>query len=138
MVERAARLFDRVVVVCIGNPSKSSGMFSMEERREIVEECTAHLDQVEAVTRSGLTVDAAREFGAAAIVRGLRTISDFDSEMVMAQMNHQLSGVETVFLPTGATYSFVTARLLREIAAHGGDISAMVPPAVVKRLEARR
>jgi pantetheine-phosphate adenylyltransferase len=138
VVERASRLFDRVVVVCIGNPAKASGMFTMDERRMIVEDCTGHLNNLEAVIRAGLTVEAAREFAAAAIVRGLRTVSDFDSEMAMAQMNHQLSGVETVFLPTDPTYSFVSARLLREIATHGGDISAMVPAAVVKRLEGRQ
>ena len=138
VVERAARLFDRVVVACIGNPSKTTGMFAMEERRELVEECTGHLDNVEAVARGGLTVDTAREFGADAIVRGLRTMSDFDSEMVMAQMNHRLTGVETIFLPTGATYSFVSARLLREIASNGGDITGMVPAPVLKRLESRR
>lgn len=138
VVERASRLFDRVVVACIGNPSKSTGMFPMEERRQIVEECTSHLDNVEAVARGGLTVDTAGEFGADVIVRGLRTMSDFDSEMVMAQMNHRLTGIDTVFLPTGATYSFVSARLLREIASNGGDITGMVPAPVLKRLEARR
>ena len=135
VVERASQLFDRVVVACIGNPQKSGGMFPMEERRLVVEECTSHLPNVEAVIRGGLTVEAAREFGAAVIVRGLRTVSDFDSEMAMAQMNQRISGIETVFLPTSAVHSFVTARLLREIAAHGGDISTMVPPPVVKRLE---
>ena len=138
VVERASRLFDRVVVACIGNPGKATGMFSMDERRELVEECTRHLDHVEAVARGGLTVDTAREFGAIAIVRGLRTVSDFDSEMVMAQMNHRLTGVETIFLPTGATYSFVSARLLREIATNGGDITGLVPAPVLERLEALR
>ena len=108
----------------------------MEDRRAIIEECTTHLAHVEVVSRGGLTVDAASEFGAAAIVRGLRTVSDFDSEMVMAHMNRRLSGIDTVFLPTGAAYSYVTARLLREIAAHGGDISGLVPAPVMKRLEA--
>lgn len=137
VVERACRLFDRVVVGAIGNPQKPGELFSMEERVAIIEECTVHLGAVSVLTRAGLTVDVAREVGAVAIVRGLRTVGDFDTEMQMAQMNHRISGIDTVFVPTGASHSFLAARLLREIARHGGDITGLVPEPVAKRLEAR-
>lgn len=137
VVERACLLFDRIVIGVIGNPQKSGHLFTMEERVEMIEESTVHLGNVSALTRGGLTVDLAREVGAAAIVRGLRTVADFDTEMQMAQMNHQLSGIETVFVPTGAANSFLASRLLREVALHGGDITDLVPRPVAKRLEAK-
>jgi len=76
----------------------------------------------------------ARDVGATAIVKGLRAVSDFDNELQMAQMNRQLSGVETIFIPTSATHSYIASRLLREVARFGGDVSAFVPPTVAKRL----
>ena len=86
------------------------------------------------VSVSKLVVDVAHDVGATAIVKGLRAISDFESEMQMAQMNHSLSGVETLFIPSSSTYSFIASRLLREVARYGGDVSPFVPAAVAKRL----
>ncbi len=137
VVERAALLFDEIVVAALRNPQKSQPLFSLEERQEMLEESLAHLPKVRIVSVSTLVVTVAAEVGASAIVKGLRAVSDFDNELQMAQMNRQLSGVETVFIPTTAGHSFVASRLLREVARFGGDVSSFVPPAVAKRLAAK-
>jgi pantetheine-phosphate adenylyltransferase len=86
------------------------------------------------VSIATLLVNVARDVNATAIIKGLRAVSDFESELQMAQMNHSLSGVETLFLPTSSRSSFVASRLLREVARYGGDVSAFVPPIVQQRL----
>jgi len=135
VVERAARLFDEVVVAVVRNPQKSTPLFSLEERREMMEEVLGHLPGVRTESVSTLVVNVAREVGASAIVKGLRAVSDFENELQMAQMNRQLSGVETVFIPTSSSHSFIASRLLREVARFGGDVSAFVPRVVLERLE---
>ena len=137
MVERAAKLFDEVVVAPTRNPQKAEALFSVEERRAMIEEATAHLAGVRTVALTGLTVDIAREVGAVALVKGLRAVTDFESEMQMAQMNHRLSGIDTLFIPTSPAQSFLAARLLREVARFGGDVSDLVPGAVATRLKAK-
>jgi pantetheine-phosphate adenylyltransferase len=134
VVERASRLFDEVVVAAVRNPQKSAPLFDLIEREEMLEESVSHLTGVRIVSVTKLVVDVARDVGASAIVRGLRAVSDFDIELQMAQMNRQLSGVETIFIPTSATHSFINSRLLREVARFGGDVSAFVPKYVAKRL----
>jgi pantetheine-phosphate adenylyltransferase len=134
IVERAARLFDEVVVAALRNPQKSQALFSLEERQSMLEEVLAHLPSVRIVSVSTLLVNVARDVGASAIVRGLRAVSDFESEMQMAQMNHHLSGVETIFIPTSSNYSFVASKLVREVARFGGDVSAFVPKVVGEHL----
>ena len=135
VVERASRLFDEVVVAAIRNPQKAEPLFDLEERKEMIAESVGHLGNVRIVALTGLVVEAARAAGAQAIVKGLRAISDFESEMQMAQMNHRLSGIDTLFIPTGPAYSFIASRLLREVAHLGGDVSDLVPPAVATRLQ---
>jgi pantetheine-phosphate adenylyltransferase len=135
IVERASRLFDEVVVAALRNPQKSQALFTLEERQTMLEEVVAHLPSVRIVSVSTLLVNVARDVGASAIVRGLRAVSDFESEMQMAQMNHHLSGVETIFIPTSSNYSFVASKLVREVARFGGDVSAFVPPVVAEHLE---
>lgn len=134
IVERAAKLFDHVVVAAMRNPQKGEPLFSLEERRAMLLEATAHLDNVDVVSLSTLVVELAREVGADAIVKGLRAVSDFENELQMAQMNFHLSGIDTVFIPSGSECSFIASRLLREVARLGGDVSALVPPGVAKRL----
>jgi pantetheine-phosphate adenylyltransferase len=134
VVERASLIFDEVVVAAIRNPQKSEALFDLDERRDMIAESLAHVKNVRIVSISGLLVNVARDVNATAIVKGLRAISDFESEMQMAQMNHSLSGVETLFLPSSSTYSFIASRLLREVARYGGDVSPFVPAAVAKRL----
>ena len=137
VVERAARLFDQVIVAPTRNPQKAEALFSIEERQAMVEESTAHLPNVRTVALTNLVVDIAREVGASAIVKGLRAVTDFESEMQMAQMNHRLSGIDTLFIPTSPAHSFLAARLLREVARYGGDVSGLVPEPVALRLKAR-
>jgi pantetheine-phosphate adenylyltransferase len=134
IVERASHLFDEVVVAALRNPQKSGPLFSLEEREEMLSEVTSHIASVRIVSVSTLLVNVARDVGASAIVRGLRAVSDFEAEMQMAQMNNQLSGVETIFIPTSAKYSFIASKLVREVARFGGDVSPFVPPLVAKRL----
>jgi pantetheine-phosphate adenylyltransferase len=134
VVERASLIFDEIVVAAIRNPQKSEPLFDLDERRDMIAESLAHVKNVRIVSISGLLVNVAKDVDATAIVKGLRAISDFESEMQMAQMNHSLSGVETLFLPSSSTYSFIASRLLREVARFGGDVSLFVPAAVAKRL----
>src|SRR6185295_19105245 len=98
-------------------------------------EATDHLGCVEVTLFSSLVVDLAQEVGADFIVKGLRAVSDFESELQMAQMNKGISGVYTLFIPSASDHSFLASKLIREIARFGGNVSAMVPPALAKRLE---
>jgi pantetheine-phosphate adenylyltransferase len=100
----------------------------------MLREAVVHLPNVRIVSVATLVVEVARSVEATAIVKGLRAVSDFENELQMAQMNRQLSGIETLFIPTSSTSSFVASRLLREVARYGGDVSSFVPKAVAKRL----
>jgi pantetheine-phosphate adenylyltransferase len=135
VVERAGRLFDDVVVATLRNPQKAEPLFSLAEREEMLKEALVHLANVRIVSVSKLVVDVAHDVGASAIVKGLRAVSDFENELQMAQMNRQLSGIETLFIPTTSTSAFVASRLLREVARYGGDVSAFVPKVVWLRLQ---
>ena len=137
IVETAATLFDRVVVAAMRNPQKGEPLFGLDERRAMIEESFAHLDNVEVTMFSSLVVDLARDLGTDFIVKGLRAVSDFESELQMAQMNHKISGVDTLFIPSASEHSFLASRLIREIARFGGDVTAMVPLPVARRLKER-
>jgi len=134
IIERAARHFDEVVVAVIRNPQKTQSLFSLEERQQMLKEATAHLANVRIEFFKGLLVEFAKEHGADAIVKGLRAVSDFDYELQMAQMNQQLTGIDTFFLSTSPQYSFLSSSLVREVARFGGDVSSMVPKHVNDRL----
>jgi pantetheine-phosphate adenylyltransferase len=123
-----------VVVAAVRNPQKGEPLFTLAERQALIADSTAHLDNVRITMFSSLVVDLAREVGADFIVKGLRVVSDFESELMMAQMNHKVSGVDTLFIPSGSSHSYLASKLIREIARYGGDISSMVPPAVAKLL----
>jgi pantetheine-phosphate adenylyltransferase len=135
IIERTARHFDDVIVAVTRNPQKAQSRFSLEDRQEMLAEVIGHLDNVRIASLTGLVVDFARSQGATAIVKGLRAISDFDYELQMAQMNQRLSGIDTFFISTSPQYSFLSSSLVCEVAKFGGDVSAMVPPGVVERLE---
>ena len=135
IIETAARLFDRVIVAAMRNPQKGEPLFSLDERRTMLEESVAHLDNVEVTMFASLVVDLAQEMDADFIVKGLRAVSDFESELQMAQMNHKISGVDTLFIPSASGNSFLASKLIREITRFGGDVSKMVPEPVAKRLE---
>lgn len=135
IVETAAKLFDEVVVAAVRNPQKGQPLFTLEERQELLEETLGHLDNVRLTVFSSLVVDLARAEGADFIVKGLRAVSDFESELQMAQMNHEISGVDTLFIPSASSHSFLASKLIREIARFGGDVGATVPEPVAKRLQ---
>jgi pantetheine-phosphate adenylyltransferase len=137
IIETASGLFDEVVVAAMRNPQKGEPMFTLEERKEAIVESCAHLDNVRITQFASLVVDLAKEVGADFIIKGLRAVSDFESEMHQAHMNHAISGVHTLFIPSSSTHSFVASKLIREIARFGGDISSMVPPPVAKRVADR-
>ena len=134
IVARASKTFDRVIVAVLINPAKQP-MFTLEERLAMLKEATVGMASVEIDAFSGLLVDYARRREVTAIVKGLRAVSDFESELQMAQMNKGISGVDTLFIPSASAHSFLASKLIREIARFGGNVSAMVPPAVAKRLE---
>ena len=133
IIERAGRHFERVVVSVLVNPDKEP-LFSLEERLAMLKEATSDLRGVEIGSFSGLLVDFARAQGSAVIVKGLRAVSDFDYELQMAQMNHRLAGVETIFVSTNPVWSYLSSSLVREVARHGGDVSGLVPSFVKDRL----
>ncbi len=135
IVERASRLFDFVIVATMRNPQKGEPLFELAERVEMIEEAVSHLSNVKIVSFSNLVVELARDVDARAIVKGLRAVSDFEVEMQMAQMNFQLSGIETLLIPTGATHAFIASKLIREVARFSGDVSSFVPPCVARRLK---
>jgi len=137
IIERTSRYFDEVIVAVISNPQKTEALFTLDEREEMLRDLTTHLDNVRVMSFAGLLVDFAKEHGADAIVKGLRAVSDFDYELQMAQMNQRLSGIDTFFISTSPRYSFLASSLVREVARFGGDVSSMVPPAVMKRLADR-
>ncbi|OLR91574.1 pantetheine-phosphate adenylyltransferase [Actinokineospora bangkokensis] len=131
--DRASRLFDEVVVVVGVNPNKR-GLFSVEERIALLTDSVAHLGNVRVDSWQGLIVDYCSRHGVAAIVKGLRTATDFDYELPMAQMNQQLTGVETLFLPTRPGMSHLSSSLVKEVAALGGDVTGMLPDQVHHKL----
>jgi pantetheine-phosphate adenylyltransferase len=136
ILERAAAQFDEVVVAVLVNPSKR-GMFSLDERIEMIEESTKHLTNLRVESGEGLVVDFAKARGLTAIVKGLRTGTDFEYELQMAQMNKHIAGVDTFFVATTPQYSFVSSSLAKEVAALGGDVSELLPAPVNKRLQAK-
>jgi pantetheine-phosphate adenylyltransferase len=137
IVTRASRLFDRLVVAVYARPKKNV-IFSLEERVLMVEESVAHLDHVEVRAFDGLVVDLCREIGAAVIVRGLRAVSDFEYEFQQAALNRQmLPGVEVISMFAGMEHVFLSSSIIKDIAENGGDVSAMVPPTVARRLADR-
>jgi pantetheine-phosphate adenylyltransferase len=129
-----------VIVGALENPSKQP-MFSLEERVSMLKEACSGMPDVTVVTFRGLLVDFARAQGDAAIVKGLRAVSDYEYEIQMAQMNHRLAGVETLFMPTNPKWSFLSSSLVKEVARLGGDVSGLVPDhvraALADRLEER-
>ncbi len=135
IVERASRLFDQVVVAAMRNPQKGDTLFTLKEREQMIEESLTHLTNVTVASFSSLVVELAHQVGATAIVKGLRAVSDFEKELQMAQMYSALSGIVSLFIPSASSYSFIASRLLREVARFGGDITAMVPPPVARRLK---
>ena len=144
VIERACVVFDRLVVAVLINTRKSPSLDAAERAELIRAAVDAELEpacagRVDVITFQGLTVDLARERGATSIVRGLRALSDFENEQAIAHLNRQLAPeVDTVFFMTGIDHAYLSSSLVREIAAFGGDLTAMVPDVVAQRLAERR
>jgi pantetheine-phosphate adenylyltransferase len=138
IIERGARLFDRIIVAMLINMDKSP-LFTLPERVEITREVFHDSANVEVDTFDGLLVDYARRRRATVIVRGLRAISDFEFEMQMALMNRRLNpDVETAFMMPAEQYTYVSSRLVKEIVALGGSVAGLVPPTVERRLREKK
>ena len=136
IIERAARMYDDVTIAVLTNRNKA-GLFSVDERIELLHQVTAGHSNVHVEAFEGLLVDFCRDHGMPVIVKGLRAVSDFDYELQMAQMNYRLAEVETVFISTNPLYSFLSSSLVKEVAAFGGDVSGLVPDTVLTALQAR-
>jgi pantetheine-phosphate adenylyltransferase len=140
IIRRAASVFDRVVVGVVNNPVRKSGtLFSSEERKGFIEDATADLPNVEVEIFSVLLIEFARSKGATAIVKGLRAISDFEYEFEMAQLNKTLAPeIESIYIISSPSYSFLSSTGVRELASFGGDVSELVPSSVAAALADRR
>ncbi len=134
IIQRGLKVFDRLVVAVASNPEKKP-LFTAEERKAMIADALGHDPRVEVDSFDSLLVDYARRKGLHTVLRGLRAVSDFEYEFQLANMNRKLlPEFETVFVMTGEDYFFVSARLVREVATFGGDVSAFVPPNVLAML----
>jgi pantetheine-phosphate adenylyltransferase len=136
IIGRVSELYDEVIVAVFSNRSKS-GMFTVEERIEMLADATSQYSNIKIDSFQGLTVDYCRAHQIPVIVKGMRAVSDFDYELQMAQMNRGLAGIDTLFLPTNPEYSFLASSMVKDIAGWGGDVSALVPAAVLKKFAER-
>lgn len=128
---RAAAHFDEVVVLVTGNPSKKSGLFTIDERMELIREVTSDVPNLRVDWWGGLLVDYTTEHDIHALVKGLRTALDYEYELPMAQMNRRLTGIDTFFLLTDEKYGYISSSLLKEVAKYGGDVHGLLPDVVV-------
>lgn len=135
IIEIVAAAFDQVIVAAVGNPNKAPDPFSLDQRRQLIEQSCAHLPNVTTAVGSGLVVDLARELGATVIVKGLRGLADFESEVQMAHMNQSMTGIPTMFVPTALEHGHLASSLIREIARLGGTVETMVPAPVARALD---
>jgi len=137
IISRGGTLFDRIIVAILRNPEKDP-LFPLEERVDILRSVVGKWPSVVVEAFDGLLVEYARERGAQVIVRGLRALSDFEYEFQMTQMNQRLEpGIQTVFMMPSETYSYVSSRLVKEVARLGGDVTGLVPAEVATRLNRR-
>lgn len=139
IIEIATTLFDQLVVAAIRNPGKGEPLFTLEERKDLLRESCAHLPNVRVVSMAKLTVDVAREEGCQFIVKGVRVVSDFESELQQAQMNKAVSGIETVLVPCATESSFLASKFVKDFVRYGAAdrIDSMVPGPVAKRLRTK-
>ncbi|GMM89526.1 pantetheine-phosphate adenylyltransferase [Vibrio fortis] len=138
LIERAAEMFDEVIIAVAASPSKNT-MFTLEERVEFCIEVTKHLDNVTAQGFSGLMVDFAKEVEANVLIRGLRTTVDFEYEFGLTNMYRRLMpGLESVFLTPAEEYAFISSTIVREVAIHGGDVTQFVPKVIAEALHNKK
>ncbi|WJY97459.1 pantetheine-phosphate adenylyltransferase [Corynebacterium fournieri] len=135
IVTRASRHFDEVVVLVTGNPTKTSGLFSVDERVDLIRRATGHLPGVRVDSWGGLLVDYTSAHHITALVKGLRSSLDYEYELPMAQMNRRLTGVDTYFLLTDEKYGYISSSLTKEVAKFGGDVTGLVPDIVREAMQ---
>ena len=138
VIERAAGVFGELIVAIVVNPQKRNPMFTLEEREKMLQDSLAHLPNVRVANFRGLLADYVKQHDFDVIVKGLRVVSDFESEMSTALMNRSLANVDTLFLMSDAKYSFVSSSLVKEVFFLGGDVSAFVPHNVVETMSTKR
>jgi len=138
VIRRTASVFERLTVAVVVNPQKREPLFTVEERQAMIRECAASMPNVAVMDFRGLLADFVKEIGADVIVKGLRVVSDFESELSTALMNRSLSGIDTMFLMSDAKYSFVSSSLIKEVFFLGGDVSGYVPEPVLRTMNARK
>jgi pantetheine-phosphate adenylyltransferase len=136
IIERASKQFDEVIVAVFVN-RKKEGLFSVQERLDLIAANVAQYKNVKVDSGAGLLVDYCKAKNVDVIVKGLRAVTDFDYELQMAQVHTQASGVETMFMATSPAHSFLSSSIVKELAHHGGDVSTMVPANVNAALKAR-
>ena len=137
LIERSLRIFDELIVAVVANPSKEP-LFPVKERLEMIDECTPRMARMRITSFDGLLIDLVHREGADCIVRGLRAVSDFEYEFQMALMNRKLrSTVETVFMMPHERYTYISSRLIKEVASLGASVKDLVPPVVEERLTHR-
>jgi pantetheine-phosphate adenylyltransferase len=138
VIRRSAAVFDRLTVAVVVNPQKREPLFTLEERQAMLRECASSMPNIEVMDFRGLLADFVKQIGADVIIKGLRVVSDFESELSTALMNRSLSGVDTMFLMSDAKYSFVSSSLIKEVFFLGGDVSGYVPEPVLRTMNARK
>ncbi len=137
IIKRSSRLFDKIYVAVLSNSAKQ-GLFTSEERKALLEKCLVGLPNVEVICFSGLLVDCVREYGASAVIKGLRAVSDFEYEFQMSLINKELNPeMETLFINTNSKYMYLSSSVVKEVGSHGGDISDFVHPAVEEEIRNR-
>ena len=137
LIERSLRIFDELIVAVVANPSKEP-LFTVKQRLELVDECTAGMARMRITSFDGLLIDLVDREQASCIVRGLRAVSDFEYEFQMALMNRKLRHtVETVFMMPHENYTYISSRLIKEVAALGAPVTGLVPPVVEEKLAQR-
>ncbi|AMA72620.1 MULTISPECIES: pantetheine-phosphate adenylyltransferase [Aneurinibacillus] len=135
IIQRGAKVFDKVIVAVLINRNKTNPVFTIEERLELLREATKGMPNVEVDTFNGLLVEYMHTKGAKAIIKGLRAVSDFEYEMQMASINRLLDhNIETFFMMTNNQYSFLSSSIVKEVGKYGADVSSLVPPVVEKAL----
>ncbi|PZR55985.1 MAG: pantetheine-phosphate adenylyltransferase [Candidatus Meridianibacter frigidus] len=138
VIVRASKIFSELIVAVVVNPQKREPMFGLDDRKEMIRACVAHLPNVRVEHFRGLLADFVQEKHADVIIKGLRVVSDFESEMSTALMNRSLSDVDTMFLMSDGKYSFVSSSIVKEVFFLGGDVGALVPDGVMKFMSRRR
>jgi pantetheine-phosphate adenylyltransferase len=138
VIARSAAIFPLVTVAVVVNPQKRSPLFTLDEREEMLRRCTSSYANVRVDHFRGLLADYVRSISADVIVKGLRVVSDFENEMAFAHMNRSLSNVDTMFLMSDSSYSFVSSSLIKEVFLQGGDIAKYVPEVVLEFMNTKR